>query len=1021
MIPAPAAGDEGPGSASGGQRRYVTVLFSDVSGSSEHAERLEAEDYSELLAQFRRFAREVIPRHGGSVARLQGDGLLAIFGHLEPREDDGRRATEAALELHDAVAQLRAGSGPTATTLQLHSGIHAGLVLVIEGDIERGRFDVVGEVPNTASRLCALAATGQILVSEETLGPQAHFFNASTLRRLVIRGRAEPLNVLRIDGRASVERRFDAASRRGVLPFVGRKAALAELLAAAERARRGESPLVVVSGEPGIGKTRLVEEFQRRLEPDAFHVLQGYCESYLGAEPLQPFMQWIRGALGRQAPLTDDEALSPAAQALLGGAGTRASPHPVLLVTAIIELIGMLARQHTLVLVLDDWQWADDASRQALETLLARQMPVLVIVATRPSKEADPGLADARTLLLQPFDAVDSADAIAAWLPSVEPFVTQEIVRQSGGSPLFIEELCHAAAQGDFHATARRASAAWINALVASRLSRLPEAQAEVLRAASVAGNVFPDWLLERMVGEDAAAPLLQALSATDFLVAAGQPGMLRFKHLLTRDAVYGTVHPARRRALHLRVGQVLEEVGNQDAFEWLEALSYHYDAAGVSDKAAQYAEAAGDKALAAMATDRARVHYLTALRSLDALPQLTRPLKVRWCALAQKLGQACVFDPLDVTEGSLMFERAARLARETGDQNAIARAEYWLGYVNYGRGRPRVSVQHCETALTHALVSEDLKLVAQVEATLGQALASAGRYDRALPLLTRAVESKRQQSRPGSGTAVGSAYTLARIAYTLGDLGRFDEAHATFAEAQRLLGDKEHSVGASVLELVCAVHLWQGRWEEARRAGIEGSEIALRCRSRYLVAMGRALAACGGWALQEDPASLQVLREATQWIEERGGAVSTSLNHGWLLVATVRLGLEQEARQHAVNLFRRARAEDRHGQAMGCRSLARLAAAHGDVPRALHYLALADRAAAVRDSPRERAVTQLVRAELAPMLGRAADAAPLASSAAEAFESMAMQFHLERARKVLRGEFTGSAGSPSPASPPTA
>ena len=131
-------------------------MFSDISGSSEHAERLEAEDYALVLEKFRRFARDVIPRHGGNIARLQGDGLLALFGHLEPQEDDGRRAAEAALELHAAVAQLSVGVGAGATFLKMHSGIHAGLVLVIEGDIERGRYDVVGEVPNTAARLCSL-------------------------------------------------------------------------------------------------------------------------------------------------------------------------------------------------------------------------------------------------------------------------------------------------------------------------------------------------------------------------------------------------------------------------------------------------------------------------------------------------------------------------------------------------------------------------------------------------------------------------------------------------------------------------------------------------------------------------------------------------------------------------------------------------------------------------------------------------------------------------------------------------
>ncbi len=822
--------------------------------------------------------------------------------------------------------------------------------------------------------------------------------------------------MLRIDGRALVERRFDAAARRGVLPFVGREAAIAELVGAAERARRGESPLVLVTGDAGIGKTRLIEEFQRRLGTGAYRVLHGYCESYLGAEPLQPFLHWIRAALGRApgsapdgeapggagSPAAEGGGLASIMQALLGTTGPKQAPNPALLVGAMVELIAVLAQHQTLVLVLDDWQWADDASRNALEALLARRMPLLVLLASRPQKETDYTLLGARRLHLQPLDATDSAKAVAAWLPTAEPFLTQEIHRQSGGSPLFIEELCHAAAQGEFDSTSRRGGAAWINALVASRLARLPEAQAELLRAASVAGNAFPDWVLARLVRETDAAGLVEAVASADFLVPGAQPGTLRFKHVLTRDAVYATVHPAQRKSLHLRVGEVLEEaVGQQSAFEWLEELAYHFDAAGVSDKAARYAEAAGDKALAASALDRARVHYLMALRSLDGLPQLDRALKLRWCATAQKLGQACVFDPLDVSQGLPMFARAAQLAREAEDQNAIARAEYWLGYVNYGRGRPRDAVRHCETALTNALGSGDQKLVAQVEATLGQALASAGRYDRALPLLKRAVESKRQQARPGSGTAVGSAYTLARTAYTLADLGRFDEAHATFSESLHLLGDKTHSVGGSVRELICVAHLWQGRWAEARIAALEGAEIALRCRSRYLVAMGRALAACGGWALHGDAGSLQQLRESTHWIEERGGAVSTSLNYGWLVEATVASALEAEARQHAARLFLRARSEDRHGLAIGCRALARQAAARGDMARAEHYLRRAEEAAVLRNSARERAVNELARAEIAAAAGKQREARSRALFAAEAFETMKMAWHLEQARKL--------------------
>jgi tetratricopeptide (TPR) repeat protein len=655
------------------------------------------------------------------------------------------------------------------------------------------------------------------------------------------------------------------------------------------------------------------------------------------------------------------------------------------------------------VLLLDDWQWADDASRQALEALRAGGLPVAIILATRLGADEDAALVGAQTLHLAPLDSTEAESAIAAWLPSAEPFVSQEIYRQSGGSPLFIEELCHAAAAGgDLRPAPRGTGVAWINALVASRLARLPDEQAECLRVASVAGNAFAAWLLERLTGAGEETPLFRALAAQDFLVPAGQPGMLRFKHVLTREAVYETVEPVQRRALHLRVAEALEEAtGSEETYDVLEALSYHYDAAGKSEPAARFAEAAGNKALASMALDRARAHYIAALRSLDALPELSRPLQLRWCGIAQRLGQACVFDPLDVSHGLKLFERAADLARETADENTIARAEYWLGYVNYAKGRPRHAVRHCEAALAHALASDDQRLVAQVRATLGQSLASAGRYEHALPLLAQAVESKRQQSRPGSGTAIGSAYTLARTAYTLGDLGRFDEADASFDEALRLLGQDLHAVGASVRELICAVRLWQGRWMEARAAGLEGADIALRCRSRFNTAMGRALAACASWAAEGDVAALRVLRESTHWIEARGGAVSTSLNYGWLVSATVRLGLEPEARLHAARLFMRARAQDRHGEAMGCRALARLAASRGDQPRAQHYLDAADRAAEFRASPRERAVNWLARGEVAIAAGRKPEARGLLECAGEAFESMKMDWHLGRT-KVL-------------------
>lgn len=985
------------------QRVYVTVLFSDVSGSSEHAERLEAEEYGRLLEQFREFAREIVPKHGGSIARLQGDGVLALFGHIEPREDDGRRATEAALELHAAVGGLRAGEGAHAVPLQMHSGVHGGLLLLLAGDIERGRYDVVGEVPNTAARLCALAEPGEVAVSDESLGPRGAHFVVKQRSALKIRGRSDPLTVLRISSSQAASqtgaggRRIDAGRVRGTIPFMGRESLIEELLAGTSRSANGSAEVLVLMGEPGIGKTRTLAEFAARLHVPGATVLQGYCESYLAAQPMQPFLLCARALAERDG---ESLAVCEALQALARmRAGSVTAADAAAARATVLELLRAQARSGPLVLLLDDWQWADDASRALLQVLWSCGERMLVVLAVRPLPPEDLGFPDARVLRLAPLDATQRVRAITSLLPGADPFVIDEIAQQSGGTPLFIEELCHASAAGaEIRPTRHGRGLSWLNALVASRLSRLPADLVEGLQIASVMGTVVDLRLLDQLL--DKCTPGLAAsLERLDFVVRAEREGEIRFRHLLTRDAIYATVDLQHRRELHCRVAMaLLPQTEQNEAPEVIEALAHHFDAGGMPREAAYYAEAAGNRALTAMALDRARQHYLTALRSLDALPALSDTERLRWCEIAQKLGQTCVFDVLDVEQLLVLFQRAAMLAREVGNDNTLARAEYWLGYVYYGRGQPRHAVRHCEVALQLAQASEDGRLAAQVQATLGQALASAGRYERALPLLEEAVASKRKHSRSGSGAAIGSAYTLARIGYTFGDLGRFDEATAAFEESLTLLGDPLHAVGASIRELHCAVHLWQGRWAEASEAGRAGAAIAQRCRSRFNSAMGRALAACGDWADHGRNDALQVLREATHWIEVRGGAVSTSLNYGWLVEATLARGLEDEARAHMARLLLRARAQDHHGEAQGWRAMAVAAARHGDKQRAMRCLAAAARAADSRGSPRERAVNALAAAEVAANVGERAVAESQLEVAAAGFEAMKMRWHLQRA-----------------------
>lgn len=1008
--------EDRPADSTTGRRRFVTVLFSDLSDSTGLGQRLDAEVYAELLAAFRGRCHAVMSRHGGRIARIQGDGLLALFGYPDAAEDDGRRATEAALELHAAVAALSA-EGVDAGALAMHSGIHSGLVFIADGDVERGRFEVLGNVPNTAARLCSAAGRGEILVSDASLGPQAHFFVLGECIKVPLKGQAPDLPAYRVHGRANVQRRFEAHRLRGFAPFVGRGAEFARLRAHLQAPLEGEPRWIVLAGGPGLGKTRLLEEALSEVAGSERRVLRGYCESYLSAEPMQPFMQMLRSLCGidparpagevRRDPRqvldrldglseeTRRELLGmlgvPDADGRRGGAGAMA---------AWLELLEAVARQRPLVLAIDDLQWADDKTQQLLLALRGKRLPICVLMTLRPDAEELPASLADQTMVLTPWTLEQTRQTVDELVGEADPFLAEAIHHHSGGNPLFVEELCHsAAADRSSLLDPRHGSQAWLSALIVSRMDRLPQDQGQLLRTASVIGAVFPAWLLARVSERAADDPTLVALSREDFLFPAEQPGMLRFKHGITREVVYDTVGLHERRALHRRIAAELESSGQEEAWE---ALSFHHAAGGQNAQAARYAERAGDKAMAAMALDRARVQFRAALSALDAAGPLSPQDKSRWCSIAQKLGMASVFDPIDLADGTALFERSVSLARETGDPATVARCEYWLGYVAYSIGRAPAATPHCEAALELASRIGDERLAAQVSATLAQVLISSSRYDRAAPLLDAALDIKKRQARPGSSVAIGSAYALAAKGSMLGDQGDFALADECFLEALALLGQSPHQVGSSVRGLVAATWLWQGRWSDAQRIAEEGARIAELGRSRQLLAMSRALGAYARWRQGAGAAALDDIRDATGWIEARRGAFMTSLNYGWLVEGAIAEGRMGEARRHAARLFRRARQDDRLGEAMGCRALAIAAAEAGDPARAQHCLAQAQRAARARKSRHEEAVNELCRARLARAAGDMGSARRAADDAMQRFEAMAMLAHAAEAERLL-------------------
>jgi class 3 adenylate cyclase len=960
-----------------GERRHLTVLFSDVSDSTRLSMQLEAEQYAEALGSFRKLCHEVIRRFDGRIARIQGDGMLAVFGFPVAREDDGRRATEAALALHDAVRSI--SLDPIAENLTLHSGIHAGLVYVSEGDVERGRIDVLGDVPNVAARLSSEARKGEIWVSEQTLGPDAHAFDLRPAQWIEVRGRDRPLQVYQVSARKEPRIRLKSRAVRSLAPVEGRDAEIRLLRESLRAVIGGDSRIVTVLGGPGLGKTRLMEEFLRTDLGASCRVLRGYCDGMLSAQPLLPFLQMLRTSFGITPEMTAADAASLAEsgldshptlteshrqellnslalnEAAVGGQRRTAGVGAIASITA---CFGAMARERPLVLLFDDWQWADDVSRQALDETIASVAPVLVVVATRAAQAVEHLARTHDAIELSPLTEAQTAQTVDALLPGAGPMLVGEIHRYAGGVPLFIEELCHAASLGGMQLPIDRwhGGSAWLNRLIESRLSRLPTRQADLVRAASVIGNVFPSGLLERITGVPASDPAIAALAEHDFVFPSLEPGTMQFKHGIARDVIYDSVGMHLRKALHRQIALALRESPSLSGLEEVyEALAYHYGAGDLPADASHFAELAGDKAMAAYSLDRARTQYSAALAQLDKLAPLTADQQLRWCSIAQKLGMSCVFDPIALVNGFAIFERSIELARATGNEDTIARAEYWLGYFCYARGLSKRAIEHCEASLAIAQRIGEKRLAAQVQATLGQALASACQYTRALDCFNGALDVKRRQAKPGSSVAVGSSYTLACKGAVLADMGEFDEAQRCFDEAIALLGDSKHQVGSSVRNWIGLAYLWQERWEDAIRICTESARIAENVRSTQLLAFARSTVAYAQWKITGDLRTLDEIRKAIAWIESRQDTLVTSMVYGWLVEITAEAGLVDECRRHAARMFLRARRNDRIGEAMGCRALARYYEQHGESRLALRYLDRAKDSASIRSSNHER------------------------------------------------------------------
>ena len=717
---------ETPSASGEAERRQLTVMFCDLVGSTPLSTRFDPEDLREIVGAYHRCVGDTVARFAGFVAKYMGDGVLIYFGYPEAHEDDAERAVLAGLAVIDAVGRLA-----TAERLNARLGIASGLVVV--GDLigagaaqERG---VVGETPNLAARLQALAAPSSLVIAESTRRQIGALFGIEDLGPQRLAGFAEPQRAWRVIGESGVLSRFEAL-RSEATPLVGRDEELDLLLRRWQQAKTGEGRVVLVSGEPGIGKSRLGAALSQQIESEPHTRMRYFCSPYHQDSALYPFIAQLERAAGFARDDTAEEKLgklrgllAPAARGddeiellaeLLSlpssAADFNLSPQRKreMLFEALLHQLEALSRSRPVLMVFEDAHWIDPTTRELLDLTLDRiaRLRVLLVVTFRPEfQHAWSGQPQVTMLALNRLGGHDGAELVErlAGNAGLARETVGEIVERADGVPLFVEELTKAVLESgdrDNRVAAvlaasplpSRAIPATLHASLIARLDRLGPIAKEVGQVGAVIGREFGYDLIEpvarRPTGELRAG--LDRLAEAGLLFCRGvapQSSYL-FKHALVQDAAYGTLLRATRQELHARVAAVLEQHFADLVEHQPELLAHHLTAAGDTESAVDQWLKAGQHAAARLAHLEAIRHFDRGLAILAGLPE--GPARDRREIELQLARGTSLFTTGGYSSAGApeAYARASELAEREGDPHQLSIAVYGLWQSASGAGR---------------------------------------------------------------------------------------------------------------------------------------------------------------------------------------------------------------------------------------------------------------------------------------------------------------------------------------------
>ena len=877
------------------ERRHLTVMFCDLVGSTALSARLDPEDLQELLRAYLARVDDVVGRHGGFVAKYLGDGALIYFGYPQAHEDDAERAVRAGLALVNSVSELTAAG----ERLSARVGIATGLVVI--GDLvgvgeaqERG---IAGETPNLAARLQGLAEIGTVVIADTTRRIIGDLFELSALAPSSLKGFTELVLAWRVTGEGKAESRFEALHGTRLTPLVGRDEELDLVLSRWRQVKEGGGGHVaLLSGEPGIGKSRLVLALRERLRGESKTSLSYACSPHHANSALFPFVTQLERA-ARFAPDDASEARLDKLETLLQEAAAKpnnavelfadllgipiGSPRALavmsplqkkgLLFRAFLAQLEGLAVRSPVLVVLEDVHWLDPTSRELFDQMVERlqRLPVLLVATFRPEL-APPwiGFPHVTLLTLNRLAQAQARSLVERVTggKGLPPEVLEQILARTEGVPLFTEELTKAVLESglledaDDHYVLNRALPplgipATLHDSLMARLDRLAPVK-EVAQIGACIGREFDHELLATVVPlpEAELVAALDRLIAADLIFRRGLPpaSTYIFKHALVRDAAYQSLLRKRRQELHANIATALERDFPHAIEARPELVARHFDEAGLFEKAVGYWLQAGRLVAARSANVEAIAHLRSGLASLAALPPGEPRLRME-LALQLALG-----GPLLATKGfasrevEAVYERAQELSRELHNDAHLFTAIRGLGYVYHVRANLRGATQLIDEAVNLARRNGDPAMLVEAYHFAGAPTFHLGTFQASRDWHQQSLEAGDYRGRFHSevyGINMG-VFCRAYIGHCDWHLGYPDRALQIAEEALALAREVAHPFSiALALDYLAMLHQFRREPEAALRIAEEARSLCLEYRFDYYNAWSALVRA---WAIAE-------------------------------------------------------------------------------------------------------------------------------------------------------------------------